>query len=935
MDRMTVEFCLLDDVQALVAGETVDIGHTRQRAVLAALLVDANRVVPVDHLVDRVWGEQRLPVRPSSAVQTYISLLRRALAKAEGATIDRRSDGYRMSVDTASVDLHVFRHLIDRARDAEDDARAVDLFKQAFKLWRGQPFGALDTSWLASIRTALEEERYTAQLDLTDVLLRRGQHAELLTDLSDRVALRPLDERLAGQLMLALYRSGRQADALRHYERTRRRLAEELGADPSQPLRSLHQRILAAHPDLTAPTRRSTPSSAAPAPLPRQLPAPPGTFTGRAHELAELTAALDAGVARGGTVAISAIGGAGGVGKTWLALHWAHRNTDRFPDGQLFVNLRGFDPTAAPLPAAVALRGFLDAFQVDPHTIPADPEAQAALYRSLVAGKRMLVVLDNAHDTAQAVPLLPGSPLCTVLVTSRHQLPGLITGHDARPLTLDVLDPPDARELLVRHLGHDRVAAEPDAVDELLACCAGLPLALSILAARAAAHPDFPLAVLAEELRQDRDRLDALDAGELSANLRAVFSSSYRALDTAAELFGLLGSAPGPDIGLCAAASLVGRPLAATADLFRQLERAHLVQQHQPGRYRMHDLIRLYATEQAQRHPDADRDAAYRRLIDFYVHTAAGGDHLLEPHRARIELDRPEPGCAPQPLADPAAATQWFAAEHACLLAAQEWAADRDRHEQVWQLAWTLHTFQRRQGHLHNEITTWRTGLEAARRLGDPTIAIQAHRWLGDAFTRAQRHDEAHDHLRQALTLAEQSQDVRGQAHTHHAFAWAWELRGDHRNALVHATRALRLYQVLGDQVGEARAFNQAGWHHARLGDYADARAFCERALVLNRRQQDIDGEAATGDSLGYIAHQTGRHADALRHYLHTLTLFRRVGNTYQTADTLERLGQTHLALGRPAEARLAWSQASDLYRAHRRTADLDRVRQCLADLDG
>ncbi|WP_433260442.1 AfsR/SARP family transcriptional regulator [Actinosynnema sp. CS-041913] len=929
---MTVEFRLLDDIQALIAGETVDIGHTRQRTVLAALLVDANRVVPVDQLVDRVWGEHRLPARPANTVQTYISLLRRALAGAEDVTIAWRSNGYQLSVDPAAVDLHLYRDLIDRARGTEDDAHAVSLFKRAFGLWRGQPFGVLDTSWLTSVRAALEEERYNAQLDLTDVQLRSGHHAELLTELSDRVALHPLDERLTGQLMLALYRSGRQADALRHYERIRRRLVDELGADPSQPLRSLHQRMLAAHPDLAAPERRTT-TSTAPAPMPRQLPAPPRTFTGRARELAELSAALDA-AGRDGTVMISVIGGAGGVGKTWLALHWAHQNIDRFPDGQLYVNLRGFDPTAAPMPAAVALRGFLDAFQVDPGAIPADPDAQAGLYRSLVAGKRVLVVLDNAHDSAQAVPLLPGSPLCTVLVTSRHQLPGLVAGHDARPLTLDVLDPPDARELLVRHLGHHRLAAEPDAVAELVACCAGLPLALSILAARAASHPTFPLAVLAKELRLDCDRLNALNAGELSTNLRAVFAGSYYALGTAAALFELLGSAPGPDISLPAAASLAGLPPPATLDLLNRLERAHLVQQHRPGRYRMHDLIRLHATEQSHRHPPATLDAAHRRLIDFYVHTAAAGDHLLEPYRPRVELGQPEPGCVPLPPAGPTAATEWFTAEHPCLLAAQEWANDRGWDTAVWRLAWTLHTFHRRQGHLHLQITTWQVGLGAARRLGEHTIEAQAHRWLGDAFTRAQRHSEAHDHLQRALTLAEQSNDVQGQAHTHHALAWAWELRGDDHHALLHATHALRLYQLLADPVGEARALNQAGWHHARLGDYASARSLCEQALVLNRRQRDLDGEAATGDSLGYIAHQTGRHTDALRLYRHTLTLFRRVGNTYQEADTLDRLGQTHLALGRHAEARHAWSQALELYHAQRRTDDIGRVRQHLARLD-
>ncbi|MCA1601058.1 MAG: hypothetical protein LC776_05250, partial [Acidobacteria bacterium] len=311
-------------------------------------------------------------------------------------------------------------------------------------------------------------------------------------------------------------------------------------------------------------------------PVPRQLPGAPRLFTGRAYELTVLTGALGPGSDAGSTVTTLVIGGVGGIGKTALALHWAHQNIEQFPDGQLYVNLRGFDPSGTMMPPGVAVRGFLDAFGVEPGAIPVDLDAQAGLYRSLVAGKQILIVLDNAHDTDQIAPLLPGGPSCTVLVTSRHQLMGLVTAYGAQPLNLDMLSEAEARELLARHLGDDRVTAELEAVDELLEICAGLPLALGIVAARAATHPDFTLSVLAEELRGTSDRLDALDAGELHANLRAVFSWSYQALDAeAAKAFSLLGLTPGPDISLAAVANLTAQSPTRARALLRDLEAAY------------------------------------------------------------------------------------------------------------------------------------------------------------------------------------------------------------------------------------------------------------------------------------------------------------------------------------------------------------------------
>jgi tetratricopeptide (TPR) repeat protein len=669
-------------------------------------------------------------------------------------------------------------------------------------------------------------------------------------------------------------------------------------------------------------------------PVPRQLPGAPRLFTGRARELAQLTGTLDISCDSRATVVISAIRGTAGIGKTALALHWAHQNVQQFPDGQLYVNLRGFDPSESPMPSAAAVRGFLDALHVEPGAIPVDLDAQAALYRGLVTGKRMLIVLDNARDTAHVTPLLPGSPTCTVLVTSRHQLAGLVTAHGAQPLALDTLTKAEARELLTRHLGRDRIVAESEAVSDLLERCAGLPLALGIVAARALAHPRFPLAVLAEELGETVARLDALDAGELNVNLRAVFSCSYDALNVeAAKMFRLLGLAPGPDISLPALASLTALPPSRACALVRDLEVAHLVQQHTPGRYRLHDLVKLYATEQAHHVLQDSPHAPLRRLVDFYLHTAYAGDRLLAPHRRPIELDQPDTGSVFHPLANRAAALKWFNTEYPCLLTAQKVAERQGWDKTLWQLAWALANFQWRR-HRHDTLTTWRSGLAAAERLADPAPQVRAHRILGQACAWADRHTEGLDHLQRALTLSEQTGDAYGQARTHYDLAWTWGRQGDHQRALTHADLALHLFQTLGNPVWQANALNSVGWYHTRLGHHQQARTSCEAALTLQRQHHNREGESETLNSLGFIAHHTGKHAQAIRYYDQALTLCQVLGDTYYEADILTRIGNAYAALGQNNDARNAWQQALHRYRTQHRITDANRVQQQLANLD-
>jgi DNA-binding SARP family transcriptional activator len=917
---MAAQFRLLGAVEASVDGRPLPIGYAQLRCVLAVLLVDVNRPVSVDHLVERVWATRRLPHHPRRAVQHAMTLLRGALAPATEVIISRHTAGYQLTAAPDAIDLHRFDRLVNQARAGAGNERAAALFEAALRLWRGEPFTGLDTPWLNALRASLLARQQTAREDLTDIYLRQGRHTALVADLAEQAVQHPLDERLAGQYLLALYRSGRQAQALEHYHRLERLLAEELGVDPSPPLRLLHQQILTANPSLA--TSAPPPETSRSVPVPQQLPAPPRTFTGRAGELLRLDAAM-------AEKAIAAISGLGGIGKTWLALHWAHRHLDRFPDGQLHVNLRGFDPTGQPVAPAEAIRGFLDALGVAPTAIPADLEAQVGLYRSLVADKRMLIMLDNAHDPDQVTPLLPGSPTCTVLVTSRHHLGGLITAHGARCLDLDVLPEAVARQVLASHLGDDRIAEEPEAVTELLACCAGLPLALGIVAARANRHPHFPLAALAAELRDQSHRLDALDLGHPQATVRAALSWSVQALsEPATTAFELLGLAPGEDVGWPAAASLLGRVPATAAALLRELEDASLIQQHAPNRYRLHDLVRLYAANRADRHlPEDTRLAALRRVVDHYTHTALAGDRFLNPHRDPVDIATDAP---PHPLPTLAAVLHWFDTEHLCVLSTLHLAATHGWHDAVWRLAWALDTFHHRRGHLHDNVTCWQAALTAAEQLAISDVT-QAHAHLGIAYSRTEQHAKAIHHLEQAATLAERLNDTRTRARLHTGLALATEQRGDIRQALVHTKKALHLYHTLDDPTGKATALNAAGWYHAHLGQYAQARKACERALSLACQHNDRAAEAATLNSLGYIAHRTGHHTNALNYHNEVLTLLRALGDTYQEADTLTHIGDVHHARGHLSEARTAWQQAKTLYQSQQRPTAETQVQQRLA----
>lgn len=937
----TLSYFALGSLKAMHEDTEINLGQAKQQTVLAVLLLNMNQPVPVDTIIDAVWADNP-PRDTRNTVQTYISRLRRILQVGDGNggpdnVLAYTTAGYLLRCDRDRFDVTVFdqRVLAAQAHHRRQEwADATQQIRAALALWRGDPFSGLQSPLMDAERTRLHERHVLARELRASSMLALGEHSDAIADLARLVGEHSLRESLRGLLMTALYRSGRQAEALDVFQDLRKALADELGVDPSADLRELYQRILAADPGLNLPDSVAA-GGAADRQMPRQLPAQARTFVGRQNELASLTRlATSADLA--GTVVISGIGGPGGIGKTALALHWAYRHLDRFPDGQLFVNLRGFDPSGPPTPAGEALRGFLDALGVGPAALPVDLDVQVGRYRSLVAGKRMLIVLDNARDIDQIIPLLPGSSTCTVLVTSRRHLTSLAAMHGAYLLDLDVLPESDARDLLARLLGPERLTAEPQAVAELLSMCAGLPLAVRIVAARAQHHPTFPLAMLAEELRDASARLDGLDAGDLHTNLRAVLSSSVRTLGTqAANLFGLLSIAPGPDISLPAAASLLALPQGQVREALRELEHASLIQQHVPGRYRMHDLIRLYATDTAHHQLTQDvREAAMRRVLDFYTHTAYTADHLLDPHNPSIQLAPPTTGVCPQPIPDVAAALAWFDAEHRALLAAQLAAADHAWQDVVWQLAWILETFQTRRGHRHDRLVVWREALDATANLPDPGPRMLANRLLGLAYANLGRFEEGIGYLHRALTLAKEHHDPGQQSRTHRVLASAWARRGDDGRALEHAARSLALCRTLDQPVLEADALNHVGWYAARLGQFGTARTHCHAALTLHQLHDNPDGEASTLDSLGYIAHHTGDHQQAIGHYRQALTVLRALGNSAEAANTLDRLGHAHVALGEQAPARVVWREALQLLQERGRDTDARRIQRQLDALD-
>ncbi|MET7403168.1 BTAD domain-containing putative transcriptional regulator [Dactylosporangium sp. NPDC005572] len=903
----------------------LDLGTPKQRTVLALLVVHANRTVTPARLVEEVW-----PVTaPNSAganVTTYLSRLRRAVA-GDDCSLERRDGGYVLRVHPDAVDAHRFTDRAERgdaAWRAGDPHGAAQHWEAALATWRGRALDGLPTGpELDAARAEWTERRLAVVEQHARARLRLGRPAGVVAELRRHTLAEPLREAGWLLLMAALWHAGHPAAALDAYEQSRVVLGEQLGVDPGPRLRAMHRAVLAADEesvrqllddDVHEPRAAPAPTGR---PVPAQLPLGVPGFTGRSAELARLDAALARATAQPAAVVIAAVSGMAGVGKTALALHWAHRRAARFPDGQLYVNLRGYDPTGTPASPVETIRGFLDALGVHAPRIPDGLAAQSALYRTLMAGRRMVVLLDNARDADQVRTLLPGSPGCLVVVTSRSRLADLVALEGAEPLILDALGPAEARHLLAARIGADRVSAEPAAIDEIVADCAGLPLALAVVAARAATNPQFSLATFAAGLREAG--LDALTAEGRGTDVRALFSWSYHQLPApAARLFRLLGHHPGPDVSLPAAASLAGVPPAEALPLLTTLTRANLLTEHAPARYTQHDLLRAYAGELAAAADAADVNgpAALERLLDHYAHTARAAAMLLTPHRAPIALDPPAPGAQVEPPATADEALAWFAAERATLVAAVELAAGRRLDRHTWPLAWASTAYFARQGHHHEWAATQHAALRAAEAAGDRVRQAEAHRALLRAYGRLAHDQEADHHAERALALFAELGNPIGQAHTHVNLANVLTHRGRYRDALHHNRQALALYRAAGDALGEAEALNSVGWQHGLLGEHEQNLNYTREALALLHRIGAEARAANTLDSMGHAHHHLGDLAAAATCYEQALTLVRAAGDRYNEAEILTHLADTLDAAGRPDTARGHREQAETILAA-------------------
>ena len=888
---MALRVGVLGPVTAWYGDQELPVGQPRQQAVLGILAMRANRVISRGELVDAVWGQDP-PASAEGGIYTYVAGLRRVIEpnrslRGPGRVLVSSGAGYVLHLVPGQPDAVAFEQDLGRARQlrkAGDLAGAVVALNSALSLWRGIAFAGVPGPFAETERVRLGELRSAAAEERADVLLSLGRHEEVVPDLTAMVADHPLRERMRGLLMIALYRCGRHAEALRVFAEGRRVLAEELGIDPGGDLSRIHQQVLTMDPALAAPhglalvmldgdaagtssalddghrrprAERHGHAGAGPAAARRA-----GLF--RPPRRARPAAGDAAGEASGEvrrqapprqTVPIVVISGTAGTGKTALAVRFGRQVARRFPGGQLYVNLRGLDPATPPMEPAEALRFFLDALGVPPYRIPADTEGRSALFRSLLDGKRMLIVLDNARNVAQVRPLLPGSPGSLVVVTSRNEMTGLVAAEGAVPLTLDVLSHAEAHEMLARRLGQDRIAAEPEAADEIISSCARLPLALSIAVGRAAGRPKRPLTELAAELRDARGRLDALEADDAVTNVRAVLSWSYDQLsEPAARMFRLLGVHPGPDISLSAAASLAGMARADAGAALRELTRTHMVAEYLPARFTFHDLLRAYAADQAERHdPEPERRAAVHRVLDHYLHTAMAASHRFSPFRSPLQLAGPQPGVLPADVADKEQAMAWFDAEAPVLLALIAFADASGFDTHAWQIPWTLGPFFNRRGRWRDYTATQQTALAAARRLGDTLALAHAHHLLGHVQSQVGDYEAADPNFREALDLFRELGDRPNEAVVLNGLAGMLEKQERYPEALAVALDALRMLKAVGHWWTQATLENGVGWLYAHLGQYDQALTHCQRALALHRDSGHRGGTADTLDSLGYV----------------------------------------------------------------------------------
>jgi DNA-binding SARP family transcriptional activator/Tfp pilus assembly protein PilF len=913
-----MEFRLLGAVEIVLSDRVLDIGPPQRRLVLAILAAEAGRPVSTESLVDRVWDEA--PDRARRTLQVHISRIRRLLeTTSEPVKVVRRSGGYLLDVAPDRVDALRFRRLVDRARSGDrPELERVALLGQALDLWRGLPLSDLPGEWAARARQGWQQQYLEAVRAWALACLQTADPGAVLARLSELVTEHPLVESLTAVYMRALYAAGRPADALEHYTMVRRHLAEELGADPGPELQQLHRQILSADPALDTPATAAADRLTDPPTgthVPAQLPADVSAFTGRAEQLAHLDALLARAGDQPTAVIISALSGTAGVGKTALAIHWAHRIRDRFPDGQLYVNLRGYDPDQ-PTDPGEALTRFLSALGVTGQEVPNDLDDRVARYRSEIADRRMLIVLDNAGSVEQIRPLLPGSSSSTVVVTSRDRLAGLIAVHGAHRLDLDLLPLVEAVTLLRRLVGL-RIDAEPEAAATLADHCARLPLALRVAAELAVSRPASPLAELVAELDDQQRRLDLLDGGDPHAAVRTVFSWSIQRLPPdAASTFRLLGLHPGLDIDPYAAAALAGTSVEVAHRRLDLLTRAHLLHPAGPGRYAMHDLLRAYSAE-LTRTQDTEqiRSAAQGQLLDHYRHTASVAMDTAYPYE-RARRPRIPPVDTPTPdLSDPNQAAGWLDIEHPNLLAAVRHAADHGWPAHALDLSTILHRHLRTRGRYSDAEALHHLALTAARTVGDRAGELAALNGLGWACVLQGRPEQAIDYNQLALEIARTIGDRAGELNALHGIAYIHLVKNRHEPAIDHYQRGLEIAHTVGDRAGQMDALIGLADLRVLQGQYEPAIDHFRQALEIARATGHRDGEMYALHGLAHVHLRDCQYEPAIDHFQQALEIARATGHRVAELGALTGLADLHRLQGRHKQAADHYQQVLDLAR--------------------
>jgi DNA-binding SARP family transcriptional activator len=904
-----MEFRLLGPVEVRRAGELLPVGGARDRALLAALLLRANEVAPVGYLVEAAW--ERPPASPDTNLRTYISRLRRRLVGADddASRVVTRDGGYLFVVGPGELDVAEFERQFDRGRDAlaaADHATAARAFGAALELWRDDPLSdQRHGPTLEPELTRLRGRRLDALEGYARARIELGRAVDVVDDLTGLVAEHPLREELWAQLMTALYRTGRRADALETYVRARTRLAEEVGVAPGPRLRELHAAMLRDAPELE-PVR--TAATTGPGSPPAQLPADLAAFTGRSGELDQLTALLCSEECPSAVV-ITAIDGMAGIGKTALATHVAHRVRDRFTGGQLFLDLHGHTEGIDPLDPGDALDRMLRALGVPGDQIPRDAEERAAFYRTQLAERPMLIVLDNAASERQVAPLLPANPACVVLITSRRRLSGL---EHAVPISLDVLPPDEAALLFTRIAGAARVADSPALVHEIVERCGRLPLAIRIAAARLRSRPGWTVAHLAERLGDERRRLDEL--GHDDRGVAAAFALSYRHLDDEQRrIFRLLGLHPGVDTDAFAVAALAGAPVARVEQVLDDLVQAHLLTELTPGRFVLHDLLRAFAAETAaQEDPADERDAALCRLLDYYVSATSTAMDLADPAYARHRPAAPAP-VAELPALEAKSSTSWLEVELVNLAAAARVPVART---QTVVLARVLGRWLSTRGHHDHALALHRAAIATARALGDQAAEAYALVGVGDCHSLADRYAEAGEAYLDALAVSETTGDSQASLLALAGLGDFHRLTDEHRPARERYHHALELARRLGDELVELRALRGLGVGYAVTGDLPLANEHFVRALQLARSTGERGHEARSLASLAMTQRHTGNHEAAFQYAQRALDIVQDLGDLGAEISVRNEIGR-NLRLAGDLDAALMHSQhALDIARS-------------------